>query len=168
MTHVPMMLFTRPMWQFYLWDIHILTYPKFLMIKSVIQVFLIVLEKTVGKSDDIAHCIVYLLLILAYVLISVRNPPFNYKVLNFWHAVTLIAVVILALLNLLEMVTSERLLYVILLFSSWGVLAVCGYFVQRKFFTAFLQFDKNKNLDKLFNFGFRWQENFRSTIGFIF
>jgi hypothetical protein len=93
MTYVPMMVFTRPMWQFYLWDIHILTYPNFLMIKSVMQMILIVLEKTVGKSDDVTHCVIYLILILA-------------------------------LLNLLEMVTAERLLYVILLFSAWGVLAL--------------------------------------------
>jgi hypothetical protein len=48
--YVPLAILTRPLWQFYIHDLHVYTLPRYFMVKSVLQTFLISIDKTVGRQ----------------------------------------------------------------------------------------------------------------------
>jgi hypothetical protein len=53
--YVPLVVFTRPVWQYFLHDLHIFTVPRWFLFKSALQVFLISMSKTVRKQEQLAH-----------------------------------------------------------------------------------------------------------------
>jgi hypothetical protein len=102
------------------------------MLKSVIQMIIIDLQKTLGKHDEDAHLFLYLFLTFAFFIHSVRYKPFNYPRVSMWHTLSLAGVYWLALVNTLDHMTEENLAYVILLFVGWGCLIIAGLIIQAK------------------------------------
>jgi hypothetical protein len=127
-----------------------------MMVKTIFQVTIIVLAKTVGKSDYLIHTVCFLLLFIAFLLSNAKFRAFNYKVLSGWHIASLIGILWLEILNLCDRLTSEHLIYVILLFSGWAVIAIVAQIIITKKFESNLYFDDNPDLDKLYAFNFQF------------
>jgi hypothetical protein len=108
------------------------------MLKSVVQILVIALAKTVGKHDDQTHLFLYTFLFIAYLLHGLKFKPFNYARLSMWHSVSLAGVLWLAFLNLLDHMTEEHIAYVVLLFVGWAVLIGVGWVVQQLRFPSML------------------------------
>jgi hypothetical protein len=151
-----MAILSRPSWQFYLHDLHIFTLPKFLMIKSVFQVFIVVLSKTVGKTNYRAHVFLYFFSFVIYLLLNKRIKAFNYGVLWAWHVTSIFCVIWLEFLIILNMMTSENFAYVILLFTGWFLVLVTAFVVIKKSFPSYIIGQTNPHLDKLYMFNFRF------------
>jgi hypothetical protein len=94
------------------------------MLKTIFQVSIIVLSKTAGKSDFNAHAVTYLLAVIIYLLLNLRMRAFNYDVLWTWHVATLVGVFWLAFLNFCDSMTDSNVVFVILLFSGWAIIAI--------------------------------------------
>jgi hypothetical protein len=116
------------------------------MLKSVIQMIIIDLAKTLGKHNETGHLFIYLFLTFAFFLHSFRFKPFNYARLSMWHTFSLGGVYWLALVNTLDHMTQERLAYVILLFAGWGLLAIIGFLLQVKKFPSMLKTHRHPDL----------------------
>jgi hypothetical protein len=104
------------------------------MIKTMFQVFIIMLAKTLGKSDYKAHVFVYFFTFVFYLLVSLKVKAFNYGVLWVWHMASIFAVIWLEFLIVLDTMTTEHLVYVILLFAGWFVFAIVAFGVAKKLF----------------------------------
>jgi hypothetical protein len=96
------------------------------MLKSVVQMFIIALSKTVRKHNGNAHLILFLLFTLAFFIHSLRFNAFNYARLSMWHRISLGGVYWLAFMNTLDNFTDANMAYIILLFGGWGVCLIIG------------------------------------------
>jgi hypothetical protein len=134
------------MWQFDQYSLHILTEPKFMMLKTMLQVTVIILAKTVGKSEFIVHTVLYFLLFIAFLLSNVWIKAFNYRKLCGWHVVSLVCLLWLEILNVCDKLTSEHFAYVILLFVGWAFIIVIGKVAISRKNKTNLYFQNNPNL----------------------
>jgi hypothetical protein len=116
------------------------------MSKSVVQVFLISLSKTVGKEQILAHHITYITIVGSILLYGFRQRAFNYDIMNLWHKTSLICIVWLAILNFIEYLTRETLVLAILLFVGWFLIFIVGYVIKKKLYTNMLYFEPNTYL----------------------
>jgi hypothetical protein len=68
---------------------------------------------------------------------------------------TIIGIIWLQILNTLDRATNENLTYVVLLFVGWGLIAVTGIVLQKKFYVVWVFIEKNKHIQEIFRFGFQ-------------
>jgi ABC-type branched-subunit amino acid transport system substrate-binding protein len=92
----------RPVWQDYQSNLHVRSYPLFLVVKSNLQVILVCLSKTLKRWHSFAHSILFLCIITAFgVFLSVK-PAYNYKRASFWQVLSCAGVFVLSLIALLN------------------------------------------------------------------
>jgi hypothetical protein len=99
------------------------------MVKSVLQVFLISLAKTLGKHEVLAHHLLFMTVIACLLLYAYKQRAFNYDVMNLWHAISIMCLEWLAFLNFIECLTDETLVLIILLFIGWSTIILTGYVI---------------------------------------
>jgi hypothetical protein len=157
--YVPFAIYARPWWQFYQQSLSIYASPRFLMLKSVIQMFIIALSKTVGKHSYETHLFIFMIFSFAFFVHSLKFKPFNYARLSMWHSLSLGGVYWLALLNILDKMTSANMAYVILLFVGWAAIVGLGLVLQTKKYPSMLKTYKHPDLMQLYKFA--WQPNMK-------
>jgi hypothetical protein len=123
--------------------------------KTVFQVLIIVISKTVGETDYTAHIICYTMAFLLFTTLNFRIIAFNYDYLWIWHMCTLLCILWLEVMIVLDTHTTEHLAYVILLFAGWAMIALITLVVGKKRYPILLHFAKHPHLDKLYAFNFR-------------
>jgi hypothetical protein len=74
----PVTVVTRPLWQLYETDLHILTRPTFYLQKSLIDVTIVVIRRTLRKHHQTAHAAVYLVVLTLHLSYSMVRRPFIY------------------------------------------------------------------------------------------
>jgi hypothetical protein len=114
-----------------------------MMIKTIFQVTIIVLSKTVGKTDFMTHIICYFLVFLSFFLVNLRVRAFNYPVLWGWYIASLSCILWLEILNLCDRTSSNHLAYVIMLFVGWLIILIVASIVISKKFTKLVYFQDN-------------------------
>jgi hypothetical protein len=72
-----------------------------------------------------------------------------------WHSVSLFGVYWLAFMNTLDKLSEPNILFVILLFTGWGVLGLIGVCLQQFRHPSLLATRKHPNLLSLYKFA--WQ-----------
>ncbi|OMJ91059.1 hypothetical protein SteCoe_6415 [Stentor coeruleus] len=146
----PLAVYFRPIWQEYLPLLHIKTHPKFLMIKSVYQILLILLNKTLKRYDDYVHSIVFAILIFIYVLVLQYVKAFNYDRLNMWQRIGNIAVLWLALICIgLKLSTEKVYVWIIILLIGLAMLIIIGFLLQKKKYPSLLYRVEQKSIEKI-------------------
>lgn len=146
----PLAVYFRPIWQEYLPLLHIKTQPKFLMIKSVYQILLILLNKTLKRYDDYVHAIVYCILIFIYIVVLHVVKAFNYGLLNMWQRIGNIAVLWLALMCMgLKLVPEKVYIWIIVLLLGWILLLIIGFLLQKKKYPSLLYRVEQKSIEKI-------------------
>jgi hypothetical protein len=126
------------------------------MIKTMFQVLIVVFAKTVGKTDYKSHVFVYFFAFIIYLLINLKVKAFNYGVLWVWQVTSIFCVIWLEFLIILDTMTTEHFVYVILLFVGWFLFAMAAFVVIKKLFTNPLMMQSNPHLNRLYEFNFRF------------
>jgi hypothetical protein len=157
----PVTVVTRPLWQLYETDLHILTRPTFYLQKSLVDVIIVVIRRTLRKNHQTAHAVVYLVVISIHFFVSLVRSPYNYAKTNLWQGIALCACMWISLLSLIQMqygiltgsVADEALL------AGLGSLLrklylVLGLTVQVFCIKSLIVTTKHPRLEALFKFGF--------------
>jgi hypothetical protein len=152
--YVPLAVYARPLWQDYKVALHIKILPLMLMLKTVVQMMFIILNKTIFRSNILAHGVLYLIFLLGYILFNVKVVTFNYKRVWFWHLLSLFGVCWIAVLATMDTMIEDHDAFVYLLFAGWGVIMLFGLFFQRKRYPSMLFRPKPKDSHIVFSFGF--------------
>jgi ABC-type branched-subunit amino acid transport system substrate-binding protein len=99
----PVTVVTRPLWQLYETDLHILTRPTFYLQKSLVDVIIVVIRRTLRKYHQTAHAIVYLVVLGIHLGYSLVRSPYNYVKTNLWQCIALFACMWISLLSTIQM-----------------------------------------------------------------
>jgi hypothetical protein len=74
-----MAVYTRPLWQYYQHELHIYTKPIYLMVKTMFQMLIMVIAKTV--QDPPENVVIYFTVFSLYAALNFKIGSFNYPVL---------------------------------------------------------------------------------------
>ena len=152
----PLAVYFRPLWQDLLPLLHIKALPRYLMMKSVFQIILIVLNKTLKRFDRKVHSIIFLLLISTYFLIIYLKNSYNYTRIRLWHRLGTVGLITLTLTCILnEYLYFNQALWVPVLILSWIILTVFGLRIQHLKYPSLLYRTAPKEIEKIF----RWMFN---------
>lgn len=152
--YVPTAVFCRPLWQEFQPALHVKTSPGFLMLKTIYQVTLIVLSKTVKRTWPFAHSIVYTAVSAVFTGLVIWQKPFNYARPNLWQCVLMAGIVWLGLLSCISAGVDNigNLVLVALLLAGWGLLILIGIILQIRYFPSQLHRRKGRDVTLLFKF----------------
>ncbi|CAG9316649.1 unnamed protein product [Blepharisma stoltei] len=151
----PLAVFCRPLWQELESNLHVKSLPLYLMSKTVIQVILVVMHKTLKRSNEIAHGCVFTVLIILYTGFIWKFKAYNYGRFNWWQQLSLIGVAWITLLSTACAIDGNSSFpYLPLILSGWFLIVVVGLIVQRKKYPSLLYRQKVKDTSTLFKFAF--------------
>ncbi|CAG9319671.1 unnamed protein product [Blepharisma stoltei] len=163
----PLAVFCRPLWQELQPALHVKAVPLFLMVKTVVQTALIVLNKTVKRSSDVGHGVVFIFIMIIYVAFIFRFKPYNYARFSWWQGLTLVGVVWLAILSTIELGVQDHnistVLLIILIFG-WITIASIGLYIQRKKYPSLLFKKKARDTSTLFKFAFTFGKQSKKSL----
>jgi hypothetical protein len=152
----PLAVYFRPLWQELLPLLHVKALPKYLMLKSVFQVVLIILNKTLKKSSPAAHSLVFIAFLALYSFLIVLKDSYNYPRLRLWHRLGGIGLVFLTLIWIFnEYLYKKKVVWLPVLFIGWLCIVIIGLKLQSKRFPSMLFRSANKDIEKIF----RWMFN---------
>ena len=136
-----------------------MTLPSFLMIKAIIAICLITLNKSVKRFSDIWFVMIYLGIILGYVWSVYRLKPYNYARMNLWQLCLAIAVLWVGILSsAAKFVNSElftNVLFLVLLIFGWLCIYAACYLILKKFrreFPVLVVSPKPEKIENLMRF----------------
>ncbi|CAG9319094.1 unnamed protein product [Blepharisma stoltei] len=151
----PLAVFCRPLWQELQPMLHVKAVPLFLMVKTIVQVILIVINKTVKRSEEIAHGILFIAVMIFYILFIFKFKPYNYQRFSWWQGLSLIGVCWLAILSTIGLIANEGYIPLLtILIIGWLIIAIIGLYVQKKRYPSLLFRKKGKDTSTLFKFAF--------------
>ncbi|CAG9316739.1 unnamed protein product [Blepharisma stoltei] len=153
----PLAVFCRPLWQELQPMLHVKTLPLFLMVKTVVQSIFIGLNKTLKRSQDIAHGAVFILLMICYLVFVFKVHPYNYGRYNWWQGLSLVGVVWLSFWSTIAIWMKDQSIsyvFLIILVVGWIALAIIGFYVQIKKYPSLLFSQKSRDTSMLFKFAF--------------
>lgn len=94
--YIPLAVFTRPLWQELQRNGHVKAQPLGLMVKSAVQVILIVSSNTLKESDPSAHAYIFFAVVTLYICFLLCARQYNYDRLNMWQVLLQVAMLSLA------------------------------------------------------------------------
>ncbi|CAG9331229.1 unnamed protein product [Blepharisma stoltei] len=157
-TYEPLAVFCRPLWQEFQNQLHVKTLPLFLMIKTVIQVSLIVMNKTIKRAQSTAHAVLFIVVIALYTLFIHKYKPYNYQRYSWWEFITLVAVLWISILAIIHTVVDDSSpAWIVTLFAGWIIIGTYGYLVMRKKYPSLLYRAKGHDTSALFQFAFTFK-----------
>ncbi|CAG9315212.1 unnamed protein product [Blepharisma stoltei] len=157
LTYEPLAVFCRPLWQEFQSVLHVKTLPLFLMAKTIIQITLIVMNKTVKRAEAATHGFLFLLVLLIYVIFIFKNKPYNYPRFSWWQGVSIIGVMWLGFLTTIDILTNNsNFPWIALVICGWAIIISVGVYVQRKKYPSLLFRKKGKDTSTLFRFAFQF------------
>lgn len=131
--YVPAAVYCRPIWQDNYSGANILVQPRLTLTKSVVQVFLIMLNLTVYKYSQLAHAFLFFCAMLGYAVFLIYNPPFNYKRPSFTQVACLFGLAWLSLVSTLNSYIDVDWFWMMVLGIGWSsIFIVCCVFIWKK------------------------------------
>ena len=151
--YIPTAVFYRPLWQQLQSNLHVMTSPAYLMEKTIFQLILIVLNKTLKRVWPLAHSIAFSAAILTFAGLTLRTSPFNYSRPNLWHCILLLGNFCLSgLYCLYSTYLITHVIGVYVLLGLWGALVLVGVTVQCLRCPSMLYRKKGQDVTVLFQF----------------
>jgi len=80
--YLPLAIYFRPYWDNSSDYINIKTRPLFLMVKSLLQIFIIILNKTLKKHNQSLYGLIYIVSFLGFLYLCLKKKPYNYDRCN--------------------------------------------------------------------------------------
>jgi hypothetical protein len=99
------------------------------MVKSIVQVMIVALAKTVYRIDYFVHGFLFLTVLTLYTIFNYRVRTFNYGRVWMWNIVSLLSSIWVGTLAMADQLTATSTVFVVLLFIGFGVLILCGVLV---------------------------------------
>ena len=157
---VPFSVFLRPLWQEFQPQLHIKTSSSHFLVKSIFQLLIILLRKTLYRESPLAHEITFLSLVLGFFLFQLKYRGFNYARVTHWHRLSLLGVLWLSLLTLLANRLSVSPSYWALaaLVGLTGIV-VFGWVWMRLHYPSLLVRERGVDTQRLFKFAFQFKES---------
>ena len=119
------------------------------MIKTCVQILLITVAKVLQSNSEIAHGIVFSIIIIAFSIISYKFRAFNYSRCDLWEISSLIAVSYLSILATLSNAgDSTNIAWFICLCIGWLIIIVLTIYIQRKYLPILLVSPSKKIISK--------------------
>ncbi|CAG9329487.1 unnamed protein product [Blepharisma stoltei] len=156
----PLAVFCRPLWQELDHFVHVKYTPLHLMVKTVFQVSLIILNKTVKRAQDITHGALFTLIVIIFGIFGFKNQSYNYPRFTWWHFLTMVAVSWSSFITTINIGLGKTTspLWVILLAIGWVIIAMVGLYVQKKKYPSMLYRKNIKDTSTLFKFAFTFSQ----------
>lgn len=89
-------------------SLHIKVSPKFILMKTAIQIYFVILKKTLGTTGETAFGIVYIVSIAGHAFLNLNIKPYNYEKLNFWTLISFAMIAWSAILTVLGHLTKTN------------------------------------------------------------
>lgn len=89
LAYLTVTVFTRPIWQELMGDLHVCTRKLFYLQKSFVEVTIVVIRRGVRKHFEVAHALIFLVVILGHLCLSFPVFPFNYARYNMWFRISM-------------------------------------------------------------------------------
>ena len=154
--YTPIAILLRPAWQEMQSPLNIKTLPLLLTVKSVLQISLIILSKTVKQTSRIAHVFLYLGLMTLFLLFSLKFQCFGYRRTHQWHVLSIVAVIWAGVLSAAHTLTGTfDTVFLALLLGGWIVSAIGVIGYQLLWTPSLLYRRKGVDTRPLFKFAFR-------------
>ncbi|CAG9309810.1 unnamed protein product [Blepharisma stoltei] len=152
--YLPLAIYFRPFWDISHEYINIKTRPLFLMLKSVFQVSVIVLNKTVKTFSQSLHGLLYNILLSVFLYICYKKKPYNDSRMNLWQIISYFAILWSVTLSSLYWLLPEKSAKIWLLsqFIGWIFLIAIGLYLQKKYCPTMLFNETGVQIGKFFKF----------------
>ena len=158
--YIPLAILFRPLWQTLDSELHIMTYPRFMLTKTIFQLLLVALYKAVFPANALIHGISYLLLLVLFWVLALKYPGFNYKRVSHWQRLSVVGVFWLGVVSMLgqqlAFVGSYWLVFVLV---GWGLLVGAGLVWMWLKYPSLLVKPKGVDTQELFKFAFQFHVN---------
>ena len=106
--YVPMAAYLRPVVQAMHIHLHVITRPQYLIVKTMFQLLLIILSKTLQRSHHLIHAFFYLFLVIIFAIVVILMRPYNYARFNLWNFLALCGNIWLSIITILALYESAR------------------------------------------------------------
>lgn len=155
LAYLPLSLFVRPLWQELESEVNIHANPLILMIKAIIQVLIVILNRTVKKSHESLHGISIILLFIMFSLILLKVKPYNYARTNMWKLLSNAAIIWTCILTSIYWYTKvEPYIWTTFIVLGWILIIGLGIVYQRKKYPNLLISEKPLDISALVKFTF--------------
>ncbi|CAG9332930.1 unnamed protein product [Blepharisma stoltei] len=163
--YAPLAIFCRPLWQELQPLLHVKAIPLFLMVKTMVQIILIVMNKTVKRAQSALHGALFLIVMLIYISFLHKFKPYNYARFSWWQTLILIAVVWLAFLSMVaQSIGGNPFILSAMLCSGWVVIILVGIYVQHKKYPSLLFRKRGQDTSTLFKFAFAFGRHSKQAL----
>jgi len=159
--YIPSAILLKPVWFNYQHNLHIETSPLFLVVKSIVQVVLICLSKTLKRWKSTIHAILFLCVLSVYICFVCTRKIYNYSRANLWQGISLICVFELALIALINdtLYRNTTFKLVIMVGVLWSFListfySVFGLVYEYFCLPSLLYRKKGRDFSKILRFAF--------------
>ncbi|CAG9332926.1 unnamed protein product [Blepharisma stoltei] len=164
----PLAVFCRPLWQELQPILHVKAVPLFLMVKTMVQIALIVMNKTVKRAQSILHGILFLIVMSFYIIFLFKFKPYNYARFSWWQTLILIAVLWLSFLSVIEQsIGGNQIILISILCFGFIIIGLLGLYVQHKKYPSLLFRKKGQDTSSLFVFAFSFGKHSKLALSKI-
>ncbi|CAG9332934.1 unnamed protein product [Blepharisma stoltei] len=151
----PLAVFCRPLWQELQPLLHVKATPLFLMVKTMAQIALIAMNKTVKRAQSTLHGGLFIAVMIFYIIFLFKFKSYNYSRFSLWQTLVSIAVVWLAFLSILAQWTGGNpIIMTSILILGLVIIALIGLYIQHKKYPSLLFRKKGQDESNLFKFAF--------------
>ncbi|CAG9319391.1 unnamed protein product [Blepharisma stoltei] len=138
------------------------------MVKTVVQIILIVMNKTVKRAESTVHGALFSIIMAVCIGFIFRCKPYNYPRFCWWQALSLIGVLWLSVLSAISSsVEGGYSIYFLLVCIGWVLIGVIGIYVQRKKYPSLLYRRKGLDTTHLFRFAFTFGKHSKNALSKI-
>ncbi|CAG9332922.1 unnamed protein product [Blepharisma stoltei] len=164
----PLAVFGRPLWQELQPILHVKAVPLFLMVKTMIQIILIVMNKTVKRAQNLLHGALFIFVMIIYIAFLYKFKPFNYQRYSWWQTLVSVGVVWLALISVIEQSSGVNPIFLLsVLCFGFLIIGLLGVYVQRKKYPSLLFRKKGQDTSNLFKFAFTFGRHSKAALSKI-
>ncbi|CAG9335587.1 unnamed protein product [Blepharisma stoltei] len=152
--YLPLAIYFRPFWDHSNDDANIKPRSLFLMVKSLLQVCIIVLNKTVKVYSQSLHGACYILLFLGFLLFCIKKKPYNYDRCNLWSIISYCAIIWSVSLSSLFWILPVKMYSIWLAFEyiGWGLMIAFGLCYQKNHYPSLLYSEEAPDITLFFRF----------------
>ncbi|CAG9309789.1 unnamed protein product [Blepharisma stoltei] len=120
--------------------INIRTKPTFILQKSVLQISIIAMSQTIKVYSQSLHGLCCSILLLIFILLCLKNSPYNYSRMNFWAVTSYFGVLYNFILSSIYWLTEfeSQELWLSLQILVWATLGISGILIQWKLIPSLL------------------------------
>ncbi|CAG9309848.1 unnamed protein product [Blepharisma stoltei] len=152
--YIPMAVYFRPYWDSQSSTINVRARPWYMMLKSLWQIGIIVLNKTLKPENSALFGLIYIIFFSSFTIFCIKRKPYNYHRFNLWLSVSHFAVLWSLIVSSVFLVSGNHftLFWIFLEYLGWTVIIILGVLVQNKFYPSLLYREKTLDISLFFRF----------------